>query len=156
MDLVEHFRRLLAADAWANRESLSSLQRVAAPPPSCVRLLAHIFAAEHLWHARLTGTALQHAVWGELSLVELESNFREMDAQWDAYIKANLPAKFGQTVSYRNSKGEPWASAPEDVLTHVALHSAHHRGQIAQLLRQAGFTPAYTDFIHGVRQGLVK
>jgi uncharacterized damage-inducible protein DinB len=156
VELVEHFRRLFAADAWANRETLSSLDRIAAPPAASVRLLAHIFSAEHLWHARLTGTVPQHAVWPELSLAELGPRLREMESVWDAYIKANLPAQFGRTVSYKNSKGEPWNSAPEDILTHVALHSAHHRGQIALQLRQDGVSPPYTDFIHGVRQGLVK
>jgi uncharacterized damage-inducible protein DinB len=36
------------------------------------------------------------------------------------------------------------------------LHSAYHRGQIAFQMRQTGHAPAYTDFIHGVRQGHVK
>jgi uncharacterized damage-inducible protein DinB len=36
------------------------------------------------------------------------------------------------------------------------MHSAYHRGQIASQMRASGKTPAYTDFIHGVRQGLVK
>jgi uncharacterized damage-inducible protein DinB len=42
------------------------------------------------------------------------------------------------------------------VLTHVVMHSAYHRGQIATHMRASGQTPAYTDFIHGVRQGLIK
>lgn len=41
-------------------------------------------------------------------------------------------------------------------LTHVAMHSAYHRGQIAGELREPGNTPPYTDFIHPVRQGLVR
>jgi uncharacterized damage-inducible protein DinB len=40
-------------------------------------------------------------------------------------------------------------------LTHVLLHSAYHRGQIASQMRGNGQTPAYTDFIHAVRQGLI-
>ena len=42
------------------------------------------------------------------------------------------------------------------MLTHVVMHSAYHRGQIASHMRESGLTPAYTDFIHGIRQGLVK
>lgn len=61
-----------------------------------------------------------------------------------------------QTISYRNSKGEAFANLIVDVLTHVILHSAYHRGQIASHMRDTGQTPAYTDFIHGVRQGFVK
>jgi uncharacterized damage-inducible protein DinB len=52
-----------------------------------------------------------------------------------------------------NSKGEPWRSAVGDVLDHVLLHGAYHRGQIASDLRAAGCEPAYTDFIHAVRSG---
>ena len=44
----------------------------------------------------------------------------------------------------------------KDVLTHVILHSAYHRGQVALAMRAAGMEPAYTDFIHAVRQGFVE
>jgi uncharacterized damage-inducible protein DinB len=38
----------------------------------------------------------------------------------------------------------------------VLFHSAYHRGQIASQMRAAGFTPAYTDFIHAVREGFIE
>jgi uncharacterized damage-inducible protein DinB len=38
---------------------------------------------------------------------------------------------------------------------HVIMHSAYHRGQIAADTRAAGFTPAYTDFIHAIRNEFV-
>jgi uncharacterized damage-inducible protein DinB len=60
-----------------------------------------------------------------------------------------------ETIAYKNSKGEPWTSRVQDILTHVFFHSAYHRGQIASEMRRAGYAPAYTDFIHGVRQGLI-
>ncbi len=44
----------------------------------------------------------------------------------------------------------------EDILTHVVLHSAYHRGQIASQVRSGGEQPAYTDFIHAARQGLIE
>ena len=43
-----------------------------------------------------------------------------------------------------------------DILAHVVLHSAYHRGQIAAAVRAGGGEPAYTDMIHAVRQGLVE
>jgi uncharacterized damage-inducible protein DinB len=39
----------------------------------------------------------------------------------------------------------------DDIATHVVFHSHYHRGQIASLVRAAGHTPAYTDFIHAIR-----
>jgi len=67
-----------------------------------------------------------------------------------------LPANLSQMISYKNSRGEAWTSAVQDVLTHVLMHSAYHRGQIASHMRVSGQTPAYTDFIHAVRQGLIE
>jgi uncharacterized damage-inducible protein DinB len=61
-----------------------------------------------------------------------------------------------QKIEYRNSKGEPWSSRIEDIILHLTMHSAYHRGQIALEMRKAGLTPAYTDFIHAVRQGLLE
>ena len=58
-------------------------------------------------------------------------------------------------ITYKNSKGEAWTSAVEDILVHVTTHSAYHRGQIAADLRAAGIQPPYTDYIHAVRQGLI-
>jgi uncharacterized damage-inducible protein DinB len=59
-------------------------------------------------------------------------------------------------VTYKNTKGEPWTNSVEDILTHVIMHSAYHRGQIAADMRASGHTPAYTDFIHAVRQKLLE
>jgi uncharacterized damage-inducible protein DinB len=58
-------------------------------------------------------------------------------------------------VHYKNSKGEPWTSNVADVIQHVVFHSAYHRGQIASDVRAAGKEPAYTDFIHAVRNGFI-
>ena len=75
---------------------------------------------------------------------------------WRNYLTQLSPAGFDEKIEYRNSKGEAWSSRVEDVLTHVLLHSAYHRGQVALEMRSAGIGPAYTDFIHAVRQGFVE
>jgi uncharacterized damage-inducible protein DinB len=41
-------------------------------------------------------------------------------------------------------------------LEHVIMHSVYHRGQIATDVRAAGFSPAYTDFIHVIRHNLIE
>jgi uncharacterized damage-inducible protein DinB len=66
------------------------------------------------------------------------------------------PGALSQSVSYTNSKGEAWSSTVQEILTHLVIHSAYHRGQIASDLRAAGQEPAYTDYIHAVRQRLVE
>jgi len=82
--------------------------------------------------------------------------------RWLADVSAQLPlvlhtheGSLDQSVSYTNSQGEGWSSTVEEILSHLTVHSAYHRGQIASDLRAAGMTPAYTDYIHATRRGLV-
>jgi uncharacterized damage-inducible protein DinB len=156
MDVSSHFHRLLEFDAWANREVLVSLKALPEPPPSAVRLLSHVISAEHVWLARLKGTPSPFAVWPEMSLSQCNEQIQELYLAFNEYFRRELPAAFDRTVTYKNSKGETWASRVDDILTHVFTHSTYHRGQIAMEMRQRGHDPAYTDFIHGIRQGLVK
>jgi uncharacterized damage-inducible protein DinB len=151
----ERIGRLFRYDEWANGETLASLEAVANPPERALQIFAHIVGAELLWHARLTRRKTPQ-VWPRWTLSECRTRLDELSGLWRSYLGDLTDERLRDTVAYVNSKGEPWMSAVEDILTHVVLHSAHHRGQIASGLREAGHTPAYTDYIHAVRQGLLK
>ena len=90
-----------------------------------------------------------------LMLEQCASAAEAMTQAWPGFLDGPPPADLDRSVAYRNSKGEPWTSTVGDILTHVVTHSAYHRGQVASELRAAGFEPAYTDFIHAVRQGFL-
>jgi len=155
MDLLRHYQRLVSYDEWANLEVIAFLRTASAPPERSVKWMAHIVAAEQLWLARILQRESPLPVWPQLSIDRCEQQVRELAQSWKDYLAAGSDL-LEQTVAYKNSKGEPWTSALQDILTHVFMHSAYHRGQIAADMRQSGHTPAYTDFIHSVRQGLVE
>ena len=156
MDLLEYLRRQFAYDNWANREVLVGLRVSARPPARTVQLLAHILSAERLWLERLKQQPQSLPVWPEFNLDQCESQVAKLASIWPDYFAELSPAKLAEKITYKNSKGEPWTSSVQDVLTHVVLHSAYHRGQIASQMRAGGEQPAYTDFIHAVRQGLIE
>jgi uncharacterized damage-inducible protein DinB len=156
MELLEHLCRQFAYDDWASREVLAGLGASPHPPARPLQLLAHILSAERLWLERLTQQPQSLPVWPEFSLDQCEAQIAALGKLWPEYLGQLSPAKLSEKVTYKNSKGEPWTSAVEDILTHVVLHSSYHRGQIASLMRASGAIPAYTDFIHAVRQGLVE
>ena len=151
----EWLRRLLAWDAWANREAIASLRAAGTPPPRALRFMAHVSAAERLWLGRLRQDPAPVVVWPEFTLEQCAAESEAMAGAWGRFLDGGPGADLERPVGYRNSKGEPWTSTVGDILTHVVTHSAYHRGQVASELRAAGFTPAYTDFIHAVRQGLL-
>jgi uncharacterized damage-inducible protein DinB len=158
MDLLKHLRRQFDYDAWANAEVLSVLAAndSGSARPRSLQLLAHILSAERLWLERLTQQPQSLPVWPEFTLGECRAQMQDLAKLWHEYFSKLSPPALSREITYQNSKGESWSSTVEDVLTHIVMHSAYHRGQIASVTRASGCAPAYTDFIHAVRQGLIK
>jgi uncharacterized damage-inducible protein DinB len=156
VDLLEHLRRQFTYDAWANREVLAGLKASPRPSPRPLQLLAHILSAELLWLERIQQQPQSLPVWPDLTLDQCEAQITHLAKLWREFLAQLSPAALSEKISYKNSKGEPWTSTVADVLTHVLLHSAYHRGQIASQVRASGEQPAYSDYIHAVRQGLVE
>jgi uncharacterized damage-inducible protein DinB len=156
VDILDYLHRLFAYDDWANREVLAALRSAVNPPARSLKLIAHILSAEGLWLARLNQQKTALPVWPELTLAQCEAEADQLGASWKTYLEECKEAGLSHQISYVNSKGESWSSRIDDVLLHVITHSAYHRGQIASDMRGAGLTPAYTDFIHAIRQDLVK
>jgi uncharacterized damage-inducible protein DinB len=153
--LRDHFARLLRHEAWAQREVARSI-RAAGSPPEAVRLLAHIIGAAWLWLERL-GAAEPRGlgVWPTLDLAGCEAQLGPLADALQELAGGLDDAALARRISYVNSRGESWTSSVHDVVSHLPLHSAHHRGQVASLLRAAGHAPAVTDFAHSAREGFL-
>jgi len=156
MELLEYLRRQFAYDEWANREVLAALSATARPAPRPLQLLAHILSAERLWLERIRKQPQSLPVWPDFSRDQCEAQLSEIASLWHEYLRRISPSELLETVIYKNTKGEPWNNTVGDILSHVLLHSAYHRGQIASQMRADKEQPAYTDFIHAVRQGLIE
>jgi uncharacterized damage-inducible protein DinB len=154
--MLEHIRRLFSYNHWANQEFFSTLLGVNVPPAHSIRLLSHILSAERLWLERLRLQKQTQAVWPGFTLEACKSEIEQLAQLWQEYLNSLTEDDLLRSVTYKNSKGEDWTNQRQDILTHVILHSSYHRGQIAMTLRNAGFNPPYTDFIHAVRQQRVK
>ena len=151
----DRFRQLVEHDGWANAATLVSLRENPAPERAR-RLMAHLVATERLWLARLRQEPSSLPVWPALDLEECAAELTELQAEWARYLDEVSDEELEDGVAYRNTRGEFWTSNTRDILTHVVLHASYHRGQIAAAVREAGGTPAYTDFIHAVRSGFVE
>lgn len=154
--MIDYLRRLFSYDDWANREVLKSLAAVRQQPQRSLKLMAHILSAERLWLERLQSQKQTFPVWPELNLAHCQTQADELSRLWREYLDGLSQSDLERTVAYTNSKGEHYSNAIGDILTHVVIHSGYHRGQIAADMRASGLNPAYTDFIHGVRQGKLR
>ena len=149
------YKKLFAYEGWADHEAAEALLRAANPPSRAVRIMAHIIGASWLWYSRVVGQPSPMPVWPELPPDELHPSINAVQRAWENLPVTLTPEQLGSQIEYVNTKGERWMSAVEEVLTHLFMHSAYHRGQIALLLRLDNHEPPYTDYIHAVRQKLI-
>lgn len=142
--------RLFAYDDWANREALASLFDA----PSALRRMAHIVGAQRTWYQRLTdGPPVE--VWPALAPEACKAQLADLRQRWQALLGKLTEEGLARKISYVNTKGRKFTSTVGEILMHVVLHGAYHRGQIASDVRAAGREPAYTDLIHATREGIV-
>lgn len=143
----EYFRKLYKHLAWADARVLQSLRASQAVLKKDLDLYSHILGSEHVWLSRIRGTPAKVAVWPSLTLDECERLAAETAAAFDEMVSGLTEEKRETPITYRNSAGDQFTSTLEDILTHVSLHGAYHRGQIAASIRAAGDTPSPTDYI---------
>ncbi len=142
--------QLFEYDRWANTRIAEALGGLA----PAERIFAHLVGASELWYARVAGGAYkQLAVWPEgVTLDEVRARFEVVAQRWRAHLERADAQEFARRVEFSNSAGQPCADRLEDIVRHVVNHGAHHRGQIASLLRAAGRTPETLDFVVWRRQ----
>ena len=133
---------------WADARAIESL-RLAPAVREARELLAHVIGAESVWLARVESRVSELAVWPELSVDECAAASSRLRAGYEALLGRieRDPSELARMVHYRNSAGLEFDSSVADILRHVALHGAYHRGQIALLVRMSGTPPQATDYI---------
>jgi len=148
---LPYLSRLVSHLAWADDRVLAALRSATNPDASCHELFAHLLAAEHVWLARLKGETPTHPVWPALSLEQSAALVQSNQRALAGYVDRLTAADLSRSIRYLNSAGQAFTSSVEDILLHVALHGAYHRGQIAWALRRGGSVPMATDYIAFVR-----
>jgi uncharacterized damage-inducible protein DinB len=148
---LDHLARLLAHLRWADALTLRSLRDASSAPARALELYAHVVGAEEVWLSRIEGRPSSVPVWPSLDLDECERLAATTHESLARVVASLDEAGVARLVHYRNSAGLEFDSRLDDILLHVAMHGAWHRGQVATLLRGAGDEPAPSDYIAFVR-----
>ena len=145
--MSETLSRLFDHVRWADARVHESLVDALNPPTHTLDLFAHVVAVEHVWLSRMRGQKAEVPVWPKLSLAQCaELGTRNAD-ELSSLLEALDATGLDREVTYLNSAGAEFTSSIRDIMIHVALHGAYHRGQIAAAVRSGGDTPASTDYI---------
>lgn len=147
-----YFSELFTYEEWANCRVLEAFLQVKNPPERAVQLMSHMLAAQQIWYNRLTQQVVPINVWGVFPSEQLLELMTENAQKFRAFINTLPNDSFDAVISYTNTKGEPFTSTIRQILTHLQLHAAYHRGQIIQLLKPHFADPIPTDYIFYVRE----
>ena len=147
---MNHLRTLLDHMAWADERVLQALRQPSVPQRA-LDLYAHVLGAEHVWLARLEQRRPTVPVWPVMTLDECAQLARDNRIAFTAYVDRLTSDDLRRIVHYRNSAGDEFDNAIEDILVHVGLHGSYHRGQVTLLVRDSGAEPQPTDYIAFVR-----
>lgn len=118
-----------------------------------VRLLSHLAITPHNWLVRIGVMSPMYDFFEVRMVSELRQMNQSAHVAIDALLKGSHPnLVLGSLITYQNVKGETYEQPLQDLLFHILNHSTYHRGQIAMLLREAGYTPPATDFVYFNRE----
>ena len=150
--MTAHVRKLYDHLVWADARALNSMRTMHAAPLDALRLYAHIMAAENIWLARIGEHEPDVTVWPALDLDQCAALGAKNHAAFALLAETLTAGELQRAVRYRNSKGEEFVNTVEDILMHVAMHGAYHRGQVARIVRGEGGAPQATDYIFFIRE----
>lgn len=140
---------LVLYEMWALGRVLDAVERSPAPRYKAQLIMTHVLNAYRLWHDRMAGKKSSTAPWDEHSSEECRKMLSDLESDYST-IFADPPS---ESVAYTNTRGVAFENTCADILQHLILHSAYHRGQVNMLIRQAGGEPAMVDYIVYVREG---
>ncbi|MER3430863.1 MAG: hypothetical protein C4324_07450 [Blastocatellia bacterium] len=151
MESLEQLRELFAYNDWANRRIAVALKAV--PVGRGHRIFAHLLTAEKEWYERLYGKDSTGAdFWPQLTADESGNLARETAMAFETLLRRFEEEGLELTIRYRTSSGEQKESAIREILTHILIHSATHRGNIILKIREDGFEPPTIDYIVYLRE----
>jgi uncharacterized damage-inducible protein DinB len=148
------YRKLFDYDYWANLETLASLKAVPSGAEKARKAYSHVVGGQRVWLSRFENPAPPSAQpWPDLTLEEGAAAIEDLRRRWTNLLDKLTPEKLAGDLAYLSLKGVEHKTPIQDVLMHLVLHSAYHRGQVAAAVREAGGKPAATDYVVYVRAG---
>ena len=120
--------------------------------PEANTLWSHVLSAQHIWAKRMLNEQPVYAVWEILLPENFETIYNVNFFMLEDIASTKFPE---EVINYANSAGEVFSSTVGEILMHVCNHGTYHRGQLAKMLKQAGYAVPLTDYIMLKRQGLV-
>jgi uncharacterized damage-inducible protein DinB len=150
---------LFTYKVWANDQLFVELAKVDATTQpearhSTIRLLNHIYVVDQIFAAHLSGAVQSFTATNTTetpTLDALRDGVMMLDAWYLDYVVDLSPERLAEKISFTFTDGDRGLMTREEMLTHISLHGAYHRGGAGRIMNVAGTPPPrdlYTRFLH--------
>jgi uncharacterized damage-inducible protein DinB len=146
--------------AWASRKLVEAAAQLSTDElnrdfgtadHSVLGTLAHIYAADRLWLARLSGGPNPGFVTdADRSLAVLEQEWPALHDRWKQWVACVTDTE--AAITYTDLRGNQWTEPLWQLMLHMVNHGTHHRGQVSGFLRALGRTPPPLDLVYYYRE----
>ncbi|MBN8823439.1 MULTISPECIES: DinB family protein [unclassified Spirosoma] len=145
--MKEYLIELLDYELWANHRIITALEAVSNPPQRAVAVMGHILSAQQVWIGRITNQSVFVSIWEDIPVSWMAETADRQHRQVKSYVSGLSEGQLAESISYKDSKGNPHQTPLVEILTHMSHHAAYHRGQIVQLIRPMLAEAPVTDYI---------
>lgn len=154
---ADTLRLHLSYSAWASQQLLDAAAAIPhedlnrdfkTSDGTVANTLAHIFAADRVWLARVQ--SIPQAVFitpEDRDFKTLQKAWPAMCERWKTWAAPMTDERALANISYRDMSGNPWVQPLWQIILHVVNHGTHHRGAVSGFLRAMGHKPPALDLI---------
>lgn len=153
--LAEKIISLFAYNDWANNQITTQVKNLTDEQFQLVREpIVHMLAVEWLW--RMRGQhGLSPKVWPNSddypTLAHVMDAWIEETAVRNAWLHTLTDEELEQAKQYKTSKGVAYENTLWEILQHLVLHGSQHRGEVATILTELGYSPGNIDYFKFLR-----
>jgi len=144
MSALTLLHTLFKYQAWANDEFLEKMKNFDSAlhndrRHTAMRLINHTYIVSQIFAAHLTG--VKHNLSTDNppdtpSLEDLREAVTASDRWYLEYVENLAPEKLAESIPFVFTDGDKGYMSREEMLTHVVVHHAYHRGEVGRIMGQ--------------------
>jgi uncharacterized damage-inducible protein DinB/putative sterol carrier protein len=158
MTEIDTLERLFRYKAQADDEILAAMRLFDDDSPAkeiAIRVLSHTYVVDRIFAANLTGAEHGYGAANTSeapTLEELSGAIRSNDRWYIDYVSRLEDAQLAERIDFTFTDGAPGRMSREEMLLHVTIHGASHRGQVGWMMMENSITPPaadrFTSYLH--------